>query len=110
MNRARDGHDRLTFSEQLVTIRFIHNLARIGQASLNCFVLLQASYILGRADDRGDHRTAEGGRADILHSDAVAGFVQALEITAKLAPVDKRPIVAGSEAEYGPGRRNVAGL
>src|SRR5712692_3534690 len=99
MDRARDGHDRLAFLDQTVAFRVSAHLARIGQAGLHLFILFQASYILGRADEGGDHWTAEGGLTERLHRNAIAGPVQTHEVIGNLFPIHYRAIITGIETE-----------
>src|SRR6266849_5722324 len=99
MNRARDSHDSLTFFDQTVALRITRHLTGICQARLDLFVLSQASYILGRADKGGDHRTAEGGLTERLHRNAIAGPVQTREVIGNLFPIQYRAVITGIETE-----------
>ena len=81
------------------------NLARVRQPGLNCFVLLEASYILGRADKGNNHFPAQRGCADRLDRNPIACFVEASEIVANLLPVDNRAVVAGIETKNRSRRR-----
>src|SRR5882724_1990862 len=99
MNRAGDGHDGLPISDQLIAIGVAARLTRIRQARLNGFVLLKITYILGRADEGGNHWAAKRRLTESLHRNTIAGLVQAGKVIGNLFPIDNRAIISGREAE-----------
>ncbi len=98
VDRAGDHHDRLAIEEHLLGLG-VGGFARIGEALLDGDVAVQVTERVGVGNGGGDEGPVVGGLADFLHSDAVAGLGQQLEIADHLFPIEGGFVFANLMAE-----------
>ena len=98
MDGAGHQHHGLAFEEEFLSL-CLRGFARVGELLLDGDIAVEMLEGFGIGDGGGNERPAFGAFAEFFDADAVAGFLQRLEVAHHPIPVEHRAVVGELMAE-----------